>query len=70
MAEQVYTLGEQIRMRMAFLRYGQKKVADLTGISVTSLSLIVNDKRRPSPKHMKKLAEALRCTYQETLIPK
>jgi transcriptional regulator with XRE-family HTH domain len=68
--DKAYTIGEQIRMRRAFLRYGQKKVADLTGISVTSLSLIELDKRRPSPKHMKKLAEALRCTYHETLIPK
>lgn len=64
------TIGQQIGERRKFLRYTQKELAKKAGLSITRISLVENDMGALNYKNMVKVAEVLRCTYQETLIPK
>ena len=62
-------IGDEIKKRRSFLRLTQEEVAKASGISVTNLSMIEGNKRRPRKLVMDKIAKKLRCEYQEQLIP-
>lgn len=54
------TLGTMIRTSRIKLGYTLDELSLKTGISITSLSAIENDKKKPRFSNMKKLADVLR----------
>lgn len=54
------TLGTIIRTSRIKLGYTLDELALKTGLSITSLSAIENDKKKPRFSNMKKLADVLR----------
>lgn len=52
-------LGERLIAFRKLKRLTQEKLAELCGVSVTSISRWENGALRPKPKHLKKLAEVL-----------
>ena len=54
------TLGTFIRTSRIKLGYTLDELALKTGLSITSLSAIENDKKKPRFSNMKKLADVLR----------
>ena len=59
------TLGTIIRTSRIKLGYTLDEVSLKTGISITSLSAIENDKKKPRFSNMKKLADVLKINSTE-----
>lgn len=57
------SIGDRIRSRRLELRISQEELAELVGVSQTSISKIESDPTR-STKHVLKFAEVLKCTAE------
>lgn len=61
------TFGEKLKS----LRKGQKltlkDVAERAGLSIVSVNFYENDKQKPTLTNVQRLAEALKCPFEELL---
>lgn len=65
MTSKTNPLGEYIRQRRDVLNMSLRQLAERSGYSRGSLSLIENGLRAPTPETLQRIAEALRVDYED-----